>query len=123
MDLGVAGEGADGRAPHALDLAVGQRLSGEAMQRAGIEPEDVARVVEVADLPAPVRRHPAGPDHTADDTVEALGVIVLSIDFLVLREGDRRPEALEGRDEGGGGPPAVGRQVFMDQGHRHLQIR
>ncbi|OIQ63891.1 hypothetical protein GALL_545640 [mine drainage metagenome] len=53
----------------------------------GLQAEQVARIVEVADLAAAVAHHPRGADRAGDDAVDQVGVLVLAVDFLVLGEG------------------------------------
>jgi len=58
--------------------------------RSRIQAEDVAGIVEVPDLTAAVGGDAARPHDATDQTEEARRLIVLTIHFGVLREGDAR---------------------------------
>jgi hypothetical protein len=90
VQLSVAGEGAHGAAAHHVDLAVGEGLGAEAVVGPRLQAEQVARIVEVADLAAAVEREAAGADHAADHPVEHLDRVVLGVDLGVALVGHPR---------------------------------
>ncbi len=59
------------------------------MRLANLDAEDVAFIVEAADLSATVRQQMRGPDGPSQHAIDQIGVFVLGVDFLTLAEGQQ----------------------------------
>jgi hypothetical protein len=119
----VTGEGAHGVAPDHDHFAVGQGLGGEAVVGAGLKAEDVAGVVEVADLAATVHVDPGGPHHATNQAVEHLHLVVLGVDLGLMGVGHVRAETLKGRGQGACCGGAISGARGIGLGHLRAPFR
>jgi hypothetical protein len=71
------------------DGGIADRFSGQAMGRAGIEAEDVARQMECTDLTPSVAQQLVGTNSAADHLVDVLGRLAFSVNLLILAVGIR----------------------------------
>ena len=97
-ELAVArGQGDDDRPSRDAHDRVDDRLGAESVVLAGLEPEDVARQVEGADLPATVLEDFVGADRAGHHLVEIFCRLCLAVDFHIAVEPHRRAEQLRMR--------------------------